>query len=73
MAIRALRGDAPGNPRTVEEARAYVKHVESLFMPWNIDALVDGFTDDCTVRFGTLVEFRGHETLRSFFTSRSRR
>ena len=44
----------PSNPRTVEEARAFVKHVESLFMPWNIDALVDGFTDDCVVRFGTL-------------------
>ena len=44
MAIQALRRDAPGNPRTVEEARAFVKHVKSLFMPWNVDALVDGFT-----------------------------
>ena len=71
MAIQALRRDAPGNPRTAEEARAFVKHVESLFMPWNIDALVDGFTDDCIVRFGTLPEFRGHEALRAFFTGRS--
>ena len=28
-------------------ARAFVAHVESLFMPWNIPALLDGFTDDC--------------------------
>jgi nuclear transport factor 2 (NTF2) superfamily protein len=71
MAVQPLRKDAPGNPRTVDEARAFVKHVESLFMPWNIDALVDGFTEDCVVRFGTLPEFRGRESLRAFFTSRS--
>ena len=44
MAVQALREDAPHNPRTVDEARALVKRVEGLFMPWNIDALVDGFT-----------------------------
>lgn len=72
MAMQALRrDDASTNPRTVEEARAFVKHVESLFMPWNIDALVDGFTEDCVVRFGTLPEFRGREALRTFFTGRS--
>ncbi|HEY6716190.1 MAG TPA: nuclear transport factor 2 family protein [Reyranella sp.] len=73
MAIQSLREDASGNPWTVEEARAFVKHVESLFMPWNIDALVDGFTEDCIVRFGTLPEFRGRDVLRTFFTTRSRR
>ena len=30
-------------PRTNEEARSFVAYVESLFMPWNIDALVAGF------------------------------
>jgi len=40
-------------------------------MPWNIDALVDGFTHDCVVRFGTVPEFRGRERLREFFTARS--
>ncbi len=40
-------------------------------MPWNIDALVDGFTEDCTVRFGTVPEFRGRTALREFFTARS--
>src|SRR5215472_15924748 len=35
------------NPRTLDEARALVAHVESLFMPWNVPALVAGFTEDC--------------------------
>ena len=73
MAIQALRRELSANPRTAEEARTFVKHVESLFMPWNIDALVDGFTEDCVVRFGTLAEFRGREALRAFFTGRSRK
>ena len=54
MSVQPLRKDGESNPRTVEEAREFVKYVESLFMPWNIDALVDGFTDDCLVRFGTV-------------------
>ena len=61
------------NPRTNEEARAFVSHVESLFTPWNIEALVDGFTEDCLVRFGVVPEFRGHEALRQFFLARSAR
>ena len=71
MAVQALGANANGNPRNGDEARALVKHVESLFMPWNIDALVDGFTEDCVVRFGTVSEFRGREQLREFFTARS--
>jgi len=61
------------NPKTVEEAKALVKHVESLFLPWNVDALVEGFTDDCVVRFGTVPEFRGGAAIRDFFTTRSKR
>jgi nuclear transport factor 2 (NTF2) superfamily protein len=72
MAV-ALRTEESGNPRTADEARAFVKYVESLFMPWNIDALVDGFTEDCVVRFGTVPEFHGREALRAFFTARSAR
>jgi hypothetical protein len=41
---------------TLEEARTFVKHVESLFMPWNVEAIVAGFTEDCVVRFGDLPE-----------------
>ena len=59
------------NPRTNEEARSFVAYVESLFMPWNIDALVAGFTEDCVVRFGVIPEFRGRDGLRKFFTARS--
>jgi nuclear transport factor 2 (NTF2) superfamily protein len=61
------------NPRTVEEARTFVARVESLFVPWNIPALLDGFTDDCVVRFGDLPEFRGKATLEKLFRGRSER
>jgi nuclear transport factor 2 (NTF2) superfamily protein len=61
------------NPRKVDEAQALVAHVESLFMPWNIPALPDGFTDDCVVRFGDLPEFRGKAALEKLFRGRSER
>ena len=61
------------NPRSVKEARAFVKHVESLFMPWNVEGIVAGFTDDCVVRFGDLPEFRGKAELTRFFRARSAR
>src|SRR5437016_10660608 len=61
------------NPQTLEEARAFVAQVESLFMPWNIPALLAGFTDDCVVRFGDLPEFRGKAELEQLFRSRSER
>jgi nuclear transport factor 2 (NTF2) superfamily protein len=62
--------ETSSNPATEEEARAFVKRVEALFMPWNVEALVDGFTPDCVVRFGSLPEFRGREALRDFFCAR---
>jgi nuclear transport factor 2 (NTF2) superfamily protein len=61
------------NPQTIDEARAFVAHVESLFMPWNIPALLDGFTEDCVVRFGDMPEFRGKAALEQLFCSRSER
>jgi nuclear transport factor 2 (NTF2) superfamily protein len=61
------------NPSAIEEARAFVAHVESLFMPWDILALLDGFTDDCVVRFGDLPEFRGKAALEKLFRGRSER
>jgi nuclear transport factor 2 (NTF2) superfamily protein len=73
MSVQPLRKVEARNPRTIEEARAFVAHVESLFMPWNIDALVAGFTDDCVVRFGTVPELRGRNALREFFTARCAR
>ena len=61
------------NPQTLNEALAFVAHVESLFMPWNIPALIAGFTEDCVVRFGDLPEFRGKAALEQLFRSRSER
>ena len=61
------------NPQTIDEARAFVAHVQSLFMPWNIEGLLAGFTDDCIVRFGDLPEFRGKAALEKLFRSRSER
>ena len=58
------------NPRTVDEASAFVAHVESLFMPWNLNALLAGFTEDCIVRFGDLPELRGKPALEDLFQSR---
>jgi nuclear transport factor 2 (NTF2) superfamily protein len=71
MTVQPVRKEGDRNPRTNEEARSFVAHVESLFMPWNIDALVAGFTEDCVVRFGVIPEFRGRDALRAFFTARS--
>ncbi|HUI35795.1 MAG TPA: nuclear transport factor 2 family protein [Stellaceae bacterium] len=61
------------NPRTEDEARAFVAHVESLFMPWNIEGLLAGFTDDCVVKFGDLPELRGKAALENLFRSRMER
>src|SRR4051794_20072778 len=73
MAAQALHAVSSGNPRTLDEAERFVKQVEGLFMPWNIEALIEGFTEDCVVRFGTLEELRGREALRGFFNARRRR
>lgn len=61
------------NPQTIEEARAFVAHVESLFMPWNLDALLAGFTEDCVIRFGDMPEFRGKAALETLFRGRMER
>src|SRR5260370_28584865 len=61
------------NPATIDEARAFVVQVQSLFMPWNIPGLIAGFTEDCVVRFGDLPEFRGKAALEQLFRSRSER
>ena len=61
------------NPRTEDEARAFVSQVESLFMPWNIEALLAGFTDDCVVKFGDLPELNGKAALEKLFRGRMER
>ena len=59
------------NPRTVEEARAFVSYVESLFMPWNVEELMKGFTEDVVVCFGDRLVMRGKSELERFFRARS--
>ena len=61
------------NLRTVEEARTFVAQVEALFMPWNIEALLAGFTDDCVVKFGDLPELNGKAALEKLFRNRMER
>src|SRR6202043_102802 len=70
MTAQSIRKEENSNPRTGEEARAFVAHVEQLFMPWNVDALVAGFTEDCVVRFGVIPEFSGRDALRKFFEAK---
>jgi nuclear transport factor 2 (NTF2) superfamily protein len=73
MTLQTAYKAASRNPQTIEEARAFVKHVESLFMPWNVEGIVAGFTEDCVVRFGDLPEFRGRADLEKFFRARAAR
>jgi len=61
MTVQPGRREEDRNPRTHEEARSFIAYVESLFSPWNIDALVASFTEDCVVRFVVIPEFRGRE------------
>ena len=42
-------------------------------MPWNVEGIVAGFTEDCVVRFGDLPEFRGRAELEKFFRARAAR
>jgi nuclear transport factor 2 (NTF2) superfamily protein len=71
MAVQSAHSEGNRNPHTIEQARSFVRHVESLFMPWNVEALVDGFTEDCIIRFGTIPEFKGREALGTFFRARA--
>ena len=73
MSVQQAKRSTAANPRNVEEARAFVKHVESLFMPWNVEGNVAGFTEDCVVRLGDLAEFRGRADLEKFFRARAAR
>ena len=54
MSVQEARKSTAENPRTLEEARAFVKQVESLFMPWNVEGIVAGFTEDCALMGDTI-------------------
>lgn len=63
------------NPRSIEEATALVKEVEHLFNDWNVEAILDGFTEDAVTKFRDIPTFTGKERLRELFevSERTRR
>lgn len=61
------RGDAAW---TRDQATALLRAVEDMFHRRDVDALVNGFTQDCVVRFAEQPEFRGRDALRALFTAR---
>jgi nuclear transport factor 2 (NTF2) superfamily protein len=55
---------------TREQASALLGVVEDMFHRRDVDALVNGFTEDCVVRFAEQPERRGRQALRELFTAR---
>jgi nuclear transport factor 2 (NTF2) superfamily protein len=47
-----------------------LRAVEDMFHRRDVEALVNGFTEDCVVRFSELPERRGRGALRELFTAR---
>lgn len=58
---------APLNPKSFEEAKVLVKKVEGLFNHWNLQAILDGFTDDAVTKFRDIPTFSGKDQLRKIF------
>jgi nuclear transport factor 2 (NTF2) superfamily protein len=55
---------------TKGQVDALLRAVEDMFHRRDIEALVNGFTEDCVVRFAELPERRGRQALRELFTAR---
>lgn len=55
---------------TEEQANALLREVEDIFHRRDLDALVNGFTEDCVVRFSEQPEFQGRQALRKLFAAR---
>ena len=55
---------------TREQANELLRVVEGMFHRLDIDALVNGFTEDCVVRFAEQPERHGRPALRELFTAR---
>jgi len=55
---------------SAEQAQALLRAVEGMFHRRDLDALVNGFTEDCVFRFAEQPEQRGREALRAFFAAR---
>jgi len=66
---------APAVPKgqdawTKPQADALLRAVEDMFHRRDVDALIEGFTEDCIVRFAEQPERRGRAALRQLFTAR---
>ena len=55
---------------STEQAHALLRAVEGMFHRRDIDALVNGFAEDCVFRFAEQPEQRGRAALRQFFVAR---
>ena len=75
MAVATRRLALPkGEGRWMKvQANALLRAVEDMFHRRDIDALVNGFTEDCVFRFAEQPEQRGRDPLRKFFTARLER
>jgi len=58
------------DPWPREQAAGLLRAVEDMFHRRDIEALVNGFTEDCVVRFSEQPELRGRDALRRLFTAR---
>jgi nuclear transport factor 2 (NTF2) superfamily protein len=71
----ATMNETPAFPKgggrwSTAQADALLRAVEDMFHRRDIDALVNGFTDDCVFRFAEQPEQRGRAALRQFFMAR---
>lgn len=55
---------------TRAQAEALLRIVEDMFHRVDVDALVNGFTEDCTFRFAEPPEQKGRAALRELFAAR---
>ncbi len=55
---------------TRSQATTLLRAVEDMFHRGDVEALINGFTEDCIVRFAEQPERRGRAALRQLFTAR---
>ena len=57
-------------PVTREFALKLVKHVEDIFGRGDVDAILQGYTDDIVIRFADIPEIRGKAAAEKFLRAR---
>lgn len=68
--IKFPKGEEPWNEEQVD---ALLRIVEDIFHRTDIDALINGFTENCVFRFAEQPEQHGREALRRLFEARMSR